>query len=302
MMEAPKNSIASIQARLNNMARVQGRTHQELLQYYAIERFLYRLSESEYRDRFVLKGGVVFIAWRIPLRRPTRDIDLHGRTPYQVTDVIEIVKSICLQTVSPDGLDFDVDSVQGEIIQGRAELAGVRIRFTAYLGNARIPMRMDVGFADIVVPPSIQLSYPSLLNMPEPNLKAYTFETLIAEKFQAMVFLGNANSRMKDFHDLWLLANEAAINGASLYDSIKTTFKTRGTEIPIDIPVSLTQEFAKAKQRDWQTFIERANVEDSIPSNFSEVVEKLSDFIMPLLKAIRMAEGFSKSWSNNRWQ
>ncbi len=140
MSKAPKNLVASVQARLNNLTRDQGRTHQELLQYYAIERFLYRLSESEYRDGFVLKGGVVFIAWRIPLRRPTRDIDLHGRTPYEIADVVEIVKRICLQPGPPDGLNFDASSVKGERIQGRAEIEGVRMQFTAFLGNARIPI------------------------------------------------------------------------------------------------------------------------------------------------------------------
>ncbi len=165
-----------------------------------------------------------------------------------------------------------------------------------------IPMRIDVGFADTVVPPAVALSYPTLLDMPEPNLKAYAYETLIAEKFQAMVFLGNANSRMKDFHDLWLLSTEASIDGAALYDSIKTTFKSRHTGIPMNTPVSLTPEFAKAKQRDWQAFVRRANVADSVPSDFVEVVEQLYDFLTPLLEAVRKAEGFSVSWLSNRWQ
>jgi hypothetical protein len=164
-------------------------------------------------------------------------------------------------------------------------------------------MRIDVGFADVVVPPSIQLSYPSLLNMPEPNLKSYAYETLIAEKFQAMVFLGNANSRMKDFYDLWLLSTEAKIDGSSLYDSITTTFKSRGTEIPTGTPVSLTQEFARAKQQDWQTFIRRTNVGDSTSSDFGEIVRRLYDFFMPILEAVRIAKGFSASWSSDhQWQ
>jgi hypothetical protein len=158
MTKMPKDLIASIQARLNNLARDQERPHQELLQYFAIERFLYRLSESEYRNSFVLKGGVVFFAWGISLRRPTRDIDLYGHTPYDVAYVEEIVKSICRQPVTPDGMEFDKNSVRGESIQGRAELEGTRIRFTGYLGNARIPMRIDVGFSDNVVPPAIELS------------------------------------------------------------------------------------------------------------------------------------------------
>ena len=304
MTKIPRDIVASVQARLNNLAHAQGRTHQELLQYYAIERFLYRLSESVHRNSFVLKGGVVFFAWRIPLRRPTRDIDLHGLTLYDVVQIEGIIKGICHQTVVPDGMEFDENSVRGEVIQGRAELEGARIRFTGYLGNTRIPMRIDIGFADMIDPPAVELNYPSLLNMPEPNLSAYTYEPVIAEKFQAMVFLGIIDSRIKDFHDIWLLSTTAKIDGTALYDSIVITFKNRGTEIPLESPVALTPAFAMSKQRDWLAFIRRTNINDTAPANFVDIIEQLHDFLIPVLVAIRIDAGFSAQWTpdKNSWE
>ena len=304
MTNKPKDMAASVQARLNNLARDQGRTYQELLQYYAIERFLYRLSQSPYRNRFALKGGVVFFAWGIPLRRPTRDIDLHGRLPDDVAQIEEIIKSVCLQNVISDGMVFDENSIQSEVIQGGIEQAGARIRFIGYLGSTRISMRIDIGFADIVVPPAIELNYPSLLDMPEPNLSAYTYETVIAEKFQAMVFLGTINSRMKDFHDIWLLSTTTNIDGSSLYDAIVTTFKSRGTKIPHETPIALTPTFALSKQRDWQAFINRTNINDTVPSDFGEVIKQLHDFLMLVLDASQEETGFPVQWSpdKNSWQ
>jgi len=174
------------------------------------------LAQSKYRDTFVLKVGVVFFTWSFPLRRTTRDIDLHGQRPDSIEHIEAIVREICEQTVHPDGMLFDMNSVTGADIQDRAVNQGIRVRFFGYLGTARMPMQIDIGFSDILVPPAITVDYPTILDMPEPHLQAYSWETLIAEKFQAMVFLGSINSRMKDFYDVWLLTNEAVIDGSIL--------------------------------------------------------------------------------------
>lgn len=182
-MSKLKDVAASVSARLTNYALEQGYTYQEVLQYYAIERFLYRLAQSKYGDTFVLKGGVAFFAWRFPLRRATRDIDLHGRRPDTIERLESIVREICEQVVHPDGMQFDANSVTAVGIQERAEYQGIRVRFTGHLGTARIPMQLDIGFSDVLVPAAISVEYPTILNMPEPNLSAYSWETLIAEKF-----------------------------------------------------------------------------------------------------------------------
>ena len=292
----------SIQARLNNLARARGGLYQETVQYYATERFLYRLTKSEYRDQFVLKGGVVFTAWGIPLRRTTRDIDLHGVLPYTTENIVTILKDICQETVPPDGLRFDAASVHGEPIQGRAEHEGVRARFMGYLGNSRLHMQIDIGFSDSVTPPAIKMNYPSLLGMAEPHLHVYAYETVIAEKLQAMVFLGRINSRMKDFYDVWLLSIEATIDGSMLHEAIKTTFKSRSTKIPNETPLALTDEFAQDKQKEWAIFIKRANIETSNATDFMDVIEQLNHFFMPVLDAISAKVGFTAIWtSQNHW-
>jgi hypothetical protein len=148
--DAPRDLAASVRARLNNRAREQGRPFQELLQYFAIERFLYRLAQSRYRQSFVLKGGVVFFSWGISLRRPTRDIDLHGYAPAPVEILEDIIREVCGQPVEADGMHYAASSVHGEVIQDQAEYEGVRIRFTGYLGTARVHMQIDVGFSDVI--------------------------------------------------------------------------------------------------------------------------------------------------------
>ena len=292
----------SVQTRLNNLARARGGLYQETVQHFATERFLYRLSTSAYQEQFVLKGGVVFAAWGIPLRRVTRDIDLHGVSPYTIDDVVTILQAICRQSVPPDGLRFDAASVRGEEIQGRAEHAGVRVRFMGYLGGVRIHMQIDVGFSDTVAPPAIKMNYPSLLGMAEPHLSVYAYETVIAEKLQAMVFLGSMNSRMKDFYDIWLLSTQAAIDGNLLYGAIKTTFKSRSTHIPEEMPLALMREFAQSKQKEWAIFIKRTHIDTSNTPDFVDVIAQLNHFFMPVLEAVRMEADFTALWtSQNGW-
>ena len=198
MNAANSGLVASIRARLQNMARENGLNLEDLLYRYAIERFLYRLSQSNYQNYFVLKGGQVFAAWGISLGRPTRDIDLFGMAADTVENLIQIVKEICKQAVEPDGMVFDLETVIGQAIEENADTPGVRLNFRSRLGNARIRMQMDIGFSDVITPEVAMVNLPTLLDMPVPHLLLYPLETVIAEKLQAMVYLGEINSRMKD--------------------------------------------------------------------------------------------------------
>jgi predicted nucleotidyltransferase component of viral defense system len=177
-----------------------------VLQYYVIERFLYRLSQSRYRHKFLLKGALIFLAWGMTQYRPTRDIDLLGYTSNDIGKLVGIIQEICSLPVPEDGLIFEPQSVQGERITEDADYEGVRVRFQAHVGSSRLHLQIDVGFADVVSPEPQSLNYPTLLSMPAPELRGYPPESVVAEKLQAMVFLGTINSRMKDFYDLWMLA------------------------------------------------------------------------------------------------
>ena len=296
-----KNIGASVRQRLLNRARETGRPFSELLQYFAMERFLYRLSKSEYADKFVLKGALMLTAWNAPLLRPTMDIDLLGRIGNDIGAMTAIVREICAGDVEPDdGLVFDAATVQGERIAEAAEYEGVRVRFRATLDAARIQMQIDVGFGDIVVPAAMLTTYPTILDLPAPRLLAYGKETAVAEKFEAMVKLGELNSRMKDFFDVWLLSRSFDFNGARLSEAIEETFKRRGTVLPNGEPVALTREFYSnpQKQAQWAGFIRRMKLGD-VPS-FPEIVDGLREFLMPLVRAVSKSEYFDLGWISHR--
>jgi len=194
-----RNVAASVRQRLLNHARAEGRPFNEVLQYFALERFLYRLGRSLYRRQFVLKGALMFTVWQSPFPRPTRDIDLLGLLDNTVEHVVSAIQAICQEPAPEDGLRFDAGSVAGERIIEAANYEGVRVRFAAYLGTARIPMQIDVGFGDPLVPGPSLVRLPTILDFPPPELQGYSRESAIAEKLQIMVYMGEINSRMKDF-------------------------------------------------------------------------------------------------------
>ena len=237
-----KDISASVRAKLNNNARHTKRPFQEVLQYFAMERFLFRLSISPYADKLVLKGGLMLTAWRASITRPTMDIDLLGIMSNDVDSVVSVVKSICNQDNEPDGLVFDEKSIQGRIIKEDADYKGVRVSFRCYLQNARVNMQVDVGFGDVIVPASTQIDYPTILNHPAPKLNTYSRETTIAEKFEAMVKLGQINSRVRDFFDIWLLLRQFDFEGSVLSQAIRETFANRTSLRPN--PIALTDDFA----------------------------------------------------------
>lgn len=292
----PKNMAASVHQRLLNEARRTGRPFNELLQYFAMERFLYRLSVSPQAPKFLLKGAMMLRVWKVPLSRPTMDIDLLGRTANETEQIVAAMQAVCSQPVEDDGLHFDPASVVGQRIAEDAEYKGVRITFRGSLGNARISMQIDIGFGDVVRPAPVDVELPALLDFPMPRLKGYTRETSIAEKFHAMVQRGQLNSRMKDFYDIWLLSRQFDFEGAVLADAIKTTFATRETEVPAE-SVGLTLNFAKevSKAKQWQAFTRKLPT-GSAPSEFEEVITHVAAFLGPVATALNAHSALPTSW------
>lgn len=298
------NIAQSVHQRLLNLAREQGRPFQELLQHYTLERFLYRLGQSPYVDRFVLKGALMFRVWEGPLSRPTRDVDLLGRLNHSVENLVAVVREICAQEVpQDDGLVFHEDSVEGEAIVEAAQYSGVRVRFLVTLGRARVPLHADVGFGDTVVPGPVSIHLPTLLDFPPPVLQGYSRESAIAEKLQAMVYLGEINSRMKDFYDIWLLASRFAFDGATLAEAIQATFVRRSTTLPA-VPLALSEAFAVRhdKQTQWRAFVHR-QVPDGVVPSFEEIVAEIRGFLLPVIGALVDGEVFEGRWaSGGPWE
>jgi hypothetical protein len=251
------NIAVSVRQRLLNKARAEGRPFGELLQYFALERFLYRLGISPYSSRFVLKGALMFGVWQGPFSRPTRDVDLLGHVEHTVERVTAVMRAICQQSVfQDDGMRFDADSVTGEHIVEAASYEGVRVKLVAYLEAARVTLQIDIGFGDPLVPGPNPIRLPTLLEFPPPELQGYSRESAIAEKFQAMVYLGVVNSRMKDFGvvpnaDLWSLASRFEFDGAILAQAIRETFRARQTTLS-HTPAAFSDVFANDREKQAQ--------------------------------------------------
>lgn len=286
MTKPIKNVAASIRQRLQNKAHQEQKRFDELLQYYAIERFLYRLAQSPDRDTFVLKGALIFLTWGTPFARSTRDVDLLAYTDNSVAHIVEVIQGICQQEVVEDGMRFEANSVKGETIREQAEYQGVRVKFLGWLENARVNMQIDMGFADVVTPKPKLVTYPTLLDLPSPRLRGYPPETVIAEKLQAMIFLGMSNSRMKDFYDLWILAQSQASSKTTLAEAIRKTFVRRSTELPLELPIVFTDEFVNAKQKMWVAYRDITNLLDA-PADIDEIVTRLREWLMPVITLAR---------------
>ena len=294
-MTTPRNVAASVRQRLLNRARSDQRPFNELLQYFAMERFLYRLSQSTHADRFILKGALMLQVWRSPEFRPTMDIDLLGRTSNVEDDLIAQVKDILAVTVEPDGLAFDPDSIRtGRITEG-ADYEGIRIRFSGTLGTARIHMQLDVGFGDAVYPEPEEAVLPAMLDFQAPRLLCYSRESAIAEKLEAMVKLGMLNSRMKDFYDIWLLSRQFDFNGSELTQAVRLTFERRGTALPLELAV-FTKPFADDKQTQWAAFRSRLQ-QDHVPASFVDIVDSLGRFLSPVVAALFSCDPGPTHWT-----
>jgi predicted nucleotidyltransferase component of viral defense system len=281
-VDVVKNMGASVRQRLLNHAKAKGRPFAEVLQYYAMERFLYRLSVSPHVENFTLKGALLLTAWQAPISRPTMDIDLLGRTDNAVDTTVKVMREISQLVVADDGISFDLASFTGEVIREDADYAGVRTVFVGRVDRARVHMQIDIGFGDVMTPGPETLTYPTLLDFPAPVLSGYSRETVIAEKLQALVQLRMLNTRMKDYFDLWLLTRQPELNKEVLGTAIKRTFENRGVEID-PAPIGLSPAFGDdpAKQMQWIAFLKRSRLTD-VPQSLSEVVYELQQFFATL--------------------
>ena len=282
--------------RLLNQARAQGRPFQELLQYYVMERFLYRLSQSKFRESFILKGALLLTAWRAPQSRPTKDIDLLGRTDNRLEDIRAVIEEVCSTPVEQDGVEFQKETIEIEKIKEDAEYEGARVRLIAVVSNARLTVQIDIGFGDVIVPGPATIDYPVLLEFPAPQLLAYPRETVVAEKLEAMTILGLLNSRMKDYFDLMLLSRLYEFDGSALLAAVTATFERRSTDIEPS-PVGLTDQFVSApgKAGQWRAFLRRSRFETDY-AELSHVVSAVRAFAEPVLAAAAGGRRFTSVW------
>jgi len=297
-MSPARNVGASVRARLLEQARAQRADFQVLLTRYVLERLLYRLSVSEHRDRFILKGAMLLATWVETPFRATRDVDLLGHGPSDVTSIAETFRAICAQTVPDDGVEFDASRLQAAPIREELQYGGVRVRTTALIDRARIAVQIDVGFGDAITPAPGEIDYPVLLDAPAPRLKAYPMQTVVAEKFEALVARGIANSRMKDFYDLYLITQTFTLDPHLLAEAIRRTFDRRGTTLPTAPPIGLTDAYAQAWGKQWRAFLTRERMA-AVPDTLDEVLRTLQGYLMPLAARALAQATASKSAPNS---
>lgn len=301
-MEKKKNIAASVRQKLTNQFKKTGENLQTLFVRYANERFLYRLSQTEHRTKFLVKGATVFAFWFDKPHRPTKDLDLLGYQKNEIPEIENIVREICAIR-EDDGLEFLTETIKGSLIREDQEYQGVRITITVMLERARIPVQIDVGFGDAVTPEAEEVKLKTILDFPSPRVRIYPKETVIAEKFEAMVTLGLGNGRMKDFWDLNYLIKYIKFDGKLLQTAIRNTFANRQSRLPQELPVALTDDFAanELKLSLWSGFIRRNNIKTEI--DFAEIIRRLRKFFVPLIKAEAINSEFDQTWFPQRgWQ
>lgn len=284
-----RNVAASVRTRLKNRADATQEDYNLLLTRYGLERLLYRLSVSSHAPNFLLKGALLFLLWHELPHRPTRDADLLGFGAEDADSVVAVFREVCA-VACDDGMRFDVGSIRGNVIRKQAGYGGVRIEIQSTLDGARLALQVDVGFGDVVTPAALAVTYPVLLDdQPAPQLRAYPKYTVCAEKLQALCLLGMANTRLKDYFDLWLLLHEGTLDASQLAQAIAATFARRGTTLPAGWPVGLTDPFAAdaGKQRQWQAFLRKNRLD---APDLADVIKELRT---ALAQPLDMARGSS---------
>jgi predicted nucleotidyltransferase component of viral defense system len=276
-----------VHARLLNRSRKTGEDFQFILQRYAAERFLFRLGQSKYRDRYVLKGAMLFALWGGSVYRPTRDLDFTGYGDDGAEAVLAGLAEICSLTAADDGLYLDSSTLTAEPIREEAEYNGLRVRLQARLGNARIPMQIDIGFGNAIEPQPHDVDYPTLLDDASPHIRAYPPEAVVAEKLHTLVVLGDGNSRMKDLYDLYVIAGQFDFDGETLTRAIQATFERRRTDIVTALPAGLAPRFFADDTRSerWRAYCDR-NTLPGAPRNMQQVGERLRSFLGPVWRAL----------------
>jgi predicted nucleotidyltransferase component of viral defense system len=303
-MSEIKNIPASISERLKNIARESGKAFDVLLLLYFQERFLYRLSISDYQDKFILKGGLFLFSQTGFKARPTKDVDFLAK---QIANDLEKLKhsfaSICGMELPNDGIVFVVDEMTSERIKEDADYEGVRIKVTALLGRMKKVLQFDIGFGDVVVPKPQIIDYPVLLDMDIPQIQAYSKESVISEKFEAMISLSVMNSRMKDFYDLHTLLTTNDFDGRILFEAVFETFQRRGTPLEKEHPL-FHIDFAvnENRIRQWNAFLRRLDIEGQL--EFKEVMICIVDFLEPIYRSVLNENEFFGKWNcvERRWE
>lgn len=296
-----RNSGHSAFQRLLSYARTRGEDFNLLLFRYGVERLLYRLSISSDADKFILKGASLFLVWKGQNYRVTKDADLLGPGPADIEYIASIFRDLCkAKTENIDGIKFMPDTVRAVPIREEHAYGGIRVTLVGILHQARISVQVDIGFGDVVTPEPERIEFPSLLGDPLPQLLAYPRYTMVAEKFETMVRLGMANSRMKDFYDVWLMSRLFEFEGQTLYDAIRNTFRRRSTLLPNGLPMAFTEEFWKdaQKQVQWQAFVRKSKPED-VSGDLGSVITDVTAFLIPAVEALEEKKPFCMLWPPN---
>ncbi len=301
--DKPINVPASIHARLLEQVKNERiGTYNEYFQYFVMERFLYRLSCSQYRNKFILKGAMLFRVWNCLRFRSTADIDLLGfHTSNSPENIVRIIREILAVPVEEDGLSFDLDSIRENLIAKVAQYNGITIRIVGKFGNQRINIHLDIGFGDSVYPEPEERSLQSVLNFNEPMLLCYTKENVVAEKYEAMISHGFLNSRMKDFYDLVFFSEHFNFEGKMLQEAIRKTFQSRDTVIEL-ASVPFSDEFIRSKEVPWRNFLKRGPL-DSQSTDFRFIISTIRSFLMPAIEKLVSKMSLNKQWScvEKRW-
>ena len=297
MSSSPERIGQEVRRQLLEISRERNEDFQFVLMHYGLERLLYRLANSRFADKFVLKGAFLFQVWLKQPYRPTKDLDLLGFGDHAPDQLAGIFEDICRTGVEPDGLIFDAERIVVSEIREHQEYEGFRVKLTAFLGNARIPLQIDIAFGDAVTPNASKIELPTILSMPATTILCYPKETVVAEKLQAAVYLDMQNSRMKDFCDIYWLSRFFHFDGDILIRAIKATFTRRKTALPDGSPVFMSQEFIgdRLKQGQWQAFIRKTSV-SGLPDNLEMVVAKIEQFLIPPLRAAGTDAPFRYHW------
>lgn len=280
------NVTRSVHQRLLNIRDTTGEQFDHLLMRYGLERFLYRIEASGHSEIFVLKGAMLFALWHDVPGRPTRDVDLLGFGDLPHHRLRVIFSDACTASVEDDGLFFDPDSIKTEDIRDDQEYHGIRVRLLGFLGRARLPVQIDVGFGDTLIPEPEWIDYPAILDYPAPRLRAYHPATVVGEKLNATVVLGALNSRMKDFYDMHIILTHMDIDNDLLRDAIRATFERRKVPLPEELPVAFTPEFLEdgIKETQWQAFLRRSSL-SSFNLDLASVLSDLKKRLWPLLSS-----------------
>jgi len=292
-----KNIVASVLARLRNTSKSNGVPFQQVLQQYAMERFLYRVSKSRHAQSVILKGALLLKTIGIPNARPTMDIDMLRTGKADEASLVALIKDCATLEVEPDGLTFLDNTVAAEAITKDSEYKGARILMDARMDNVRLRLQIDFGVGDVIVPGPRMIEYPVFLGGDTIQLLAYPVESAVAEKLQAMVALGGANSRMKDFYDVWICSKHLDFDAGTLLNALNATFRNRETPIPAQEFEALTAAFVEAHRVQWNAFVRKMGADELI-DEFASVVADIKEFAMPALGSLARGEEFGPQWKS----